>query len=119
MEVTDAFSHGWSQIKGYALTPFVIVGRPFCCLKVYESLTSVLRPVDPGQPNRLFLATIRSHSPDKTATLAHWIKNLFVKSGIDSNIFKPHSTRGAVSSIAARAGLSVSDVIRMVDCMVK
>ena len=82
---------------------------------MYESLTFTFRPVDPAQPNKLFLATIRPHKPVKSATLAHRIKNLLVKSGIDSNIFKAHSTRGAASSTAARAGLSVSDIIRMAD----
>ena len=67
---------------------------------MYESLTSTFRPVDPAQPNKLFLAIIRPHKPDKSATLAHWIKNLLVKSGIDSNIFTAHSTRGAASSTA-------------------
>lgn len=83
---------------------------------MYESLTATFRPVDPVQPNKLFLATIRPHNTVKCPTLAHWIKNLLVKSGIDSNIFKAHSTRGAASSTATRAGLSVSDIIRMADC---
>ena len=89
---------------------------PCECHKVYGSLTATFRPVDPAQPNKLFLATIRPHNTVKSPTLAHWIKNLFVKSGIDSNIFKAHSTRGAASSTATRAGLSVSDIIRMADC---
>jgi len=64
---------------------------PCECLEVYESLT--LRPVDPAQPNKIFL----------------------VKSGIDSNIFTAHFIRGAASSTAARAGLSVSDILRVAD----
>ena len=88
---------------------------PCECLKVYESLTSTFRPVDPAQPNKLFLAIIRPHKPVKSATLVHWIKNLLVKSGIDSNIFTAHSTRGAASSTAARAGMSVSDILRVAD----
>ena len=45
-------------------------------LKVYESLTTTFRPVDPAQPNKLFLATIRPYKTVKSPTLAHWIKNL-------------------------------------------
>ena len=88
---------------------------PCECLRAYEVRTTIFRPVDPGQPNKLFLATIRPHKQVKSATLAHWIKNLLSNSGIDSNIFKAHSTTGAASSTAARAGLSLSDIIRMTD----
>lgn len=88
---------------------------PCECLKVFESCTSSFRPVDPAKPNKLFLATIRPHKPVTSATLAHWIKDLLVKSGIDANIFKAHSTRGAASSTAVRAGLLVSDILRMAD----
>ena len=89
--------------------------RPCECLKVYESLTSSFRPVDPARPNKLFLAITSPHKPVKSATLAHWIENLLVKSGIDSNIFTAHSTRGAASSTTARAGMSVSDILRVAD----
>ena len=88
---------------------------PCECLRAYEARTTTFRHVDPGQPNKLFLATIRPYKPVKSATLAHWIKNLLSNSGIDSNIFKAHSTRGAASSTAAKAGLSLSDIIRMAD----
>ena len=83
---------------------------------MYESLTSTFRPVDPAQPNKLFVVIIRPHKPVKSATLAHWIKNVLVKSGIDSNIFTAHSTRGATSSTSARAGMLVSDILRGADC---
>lgn len=48
--------------------------RPCECPKVYESLTSTFRPLDPAQPSNLFLATIRPHKPVRSAMLAHWIK---------------------------------------------
>lgn len=88
---------------------------PCECVKVYESLTSTFRPVHPARPNKLFLAITSPHKPVKSATLAHWIENLLVKSGIDSNIFTAHSTRGAASSTTARAGMSVSDILRVAD----
>ena len=86
---------------------------PCECLRAYEARTADFRPIDPGQPNKLFLATIRPHKPVTSATLGHWIKNLLYDSGIDPNTFKAHSTRGAASSTAARAGLSVSSIVKM------
>ena len=92
-----------------------------CCVLVSASRctslshASTFRPVDPARPNKLFLAITSPHNPVKSATLAHWIENLLVKSGIDSNIFTAHSTRGAASSTTARAGMSVSDILRIAD----
>lgn len=71
---------------------------PCECLKAYEARTAAFRPLDPGQPTKLFLATIRPHKPVRFPTLAKWIRNLLSNSGIDSTIFKGHSTRGIASS---------------------
>ena len=86
---------------------------PCACLKAYEIRTAHLRPQSPEQTNRLFLALVKPHKRVQAATLAHWIRYFLCLAGVDSNIFKAHSTRGAASSAAARAGLSVEDIIKM------
>ena len=56
--------------------------------QTYEASTACIcfRPVDPTQPNKLFLYIAKIHKPVKAATLAHRIKYLLCLSGIDSNI---------------------------------
>jgi hypothetical protein len=86
---------------------------PCACLKPYEIRTAHLRPQSPEQTNTLFLTLVKLHKPVQAATLAHWIRDFLCLAGVDSNIFKAHSTRGAASSAAARAGLSVEDISKM------
>jgi len=50
-----------------------------------------------------------------SATLSHWIKNCLLEAGIDSRVFKAHSTRGAATSIALRAGISIPEIVRLAD----
>ena len=47
------------------------------------------------EQTRLFLAVVRPHKPVCLSTLARWLKSLLVKSGIDTSIFKVHSTWSA------------------------
>ena len=43
------------------------------------------------------------------------IKFMLSKSGINTNIFKAHSVRCAASSTAARAGVTVGDILNAAD----
>ncbi|KAK6170549.1 hypothetical protein SNE40_018920 [Patella caerulea] len=49
------------------------------------------------------------------ATIAGWIKEALISSGINTDIFKPHSVRGASSSAANLAGLSISEILKTAD----
>ena len=57
----------------------------------------------------------RPHRPVKPATVGHWLKRIMTLSGIDTGIFSPHSTRGAATSKARAAGVSVPDILRAAD----
>ena len=88
----------------------------FCpceCLREYEKRTLPFRPSEPNQPNRLFLATIKPHKPVTSSTLAKWVKHLIVDAGVNKDIFKAHSLRGASTSTAARAEISLYEIIKM------
>ena len=64
---------------------------------------------------RLFLAVVEPHKPVSSSTLARWLKSLFGRAGIDTGIFKGHSVRGAATSAAANAGVSMSDILNAAD----
>lgn len=59
----------------------------------------------------LFLTYKKPHHPCSTQTLSRWIKDILNNSGIDTNIYKGHSTRHASTSAAARKGVNV-EIIR-------
>ncbi|CAC5410562.1 unnamed protein product [Mytilus coruscus] len=48
--------------------------------------------------NQLLNSFIKPHRPVKSCTIAHWLKRILESAGIDHDIFKPHSTRGASTS---------------------
>ena len=77
------------------------------CLRVYEHRTSELRPLDPSKPNKFLLSYIRPNKPITGASLSRWLKDVISRAGIDTNIFKAHSVRGASASAAYERGASL------------
>ena len=45
-------------------------------------------------------------------TVAGWVKQILIMSGINNEVFKPHSTRSASSSNARLSALSLSDILK-------
>ena len=50
-----------------------------------------------------------------SATLSHWVKNCLLEAGIDSQVFKAHSTLGVATSAALRAGISIPEIVLLAD----
>ena len=88
---------------------------PCSCLREYEIRTQAFRPKSVSEPNKLFLSVNNPHKPVCSATLSHWVKNCLLEAGIDSRVFKAHSTRGAATSAALRAGISIPEIVRLAD----
>ena len=79
---------------------------PVSCLKQYEKATSAFR----GKDGQLFLGMVSPHRPVTTSTIARWLKQAIVASGISSE-FTAHSTRGAASTAAAMNGVTIREVM--------
>ena len=77
------------------------------CLKAYERATASFRKKDSMQ---LFLAINSPHQPVTTSTVARWLKQAIVVSGIEPE-FTAHSTRGASSTAAAMNGITIREVM--------
>ena len=61
--------------------------------------------------NQLLLSFIKPHREVLSSTISGWIKKILSLSGINTNIFKAHSTRSASTSKAGLHGLSLSDIL--------
>ena len=86
------------------------------CLQSYISRTNTFRPlVDPGTNQQLLISYHRPHKPVQSCTIARWIKSFLGSAGIDTSIFKGHSTRSASTSKARAGGISLEDVLKMAD----
>lgn len=61
--------------------------------------------------SQLFISFISPHGPVTKDTISRWIKLTLKKAGIDTNIFKAHSTRAASTS-AVRRDVDISVIMR-------
>ena len=86
---------------------------PVTTLKAYEKATEQFRKTEEQQ--KLFIATIRPHKPVAASTIARWLRTVLERAGIDTTIFKAHSTRGASVSAAANAGITTSEIMQSAD----
>lgn len=62
--------------------------------------------------NNLFITHKKPHHNASVQTIGRWIKTMLSKSGVDTSIFSPHSTRHASTSSAAAKGVCL-DTIRI------
>lgn len=76
-------------------------------LSVYLKKTQQLR----GQNKKLLISYVKPHEEVSRATIARWTKVIMTASGIDMNIFTPHSTRAAANSAAAVAKVPLQTIL--------
>lgn len=77
-------------------------------LMEYINHTKDLRKDHPG----LFISLIKPHRPVSAQTLAHWIKSLLQKAGINTEEFKAYSTKHAAVSKALSKGIDIDTIRR-------
>lgn len=102
-----------SQNRAKQVTQYLRLQCPLDCLKVHLNLTSGFR-TSPGH-GKLFLSFQRPHNPVSRCTIARWLCDVIQEAGIDSSIFKAHSTRAASTSAAAKNNLPLGDILKMGD----
>ena len=81
------------------------------CLDAYLVATQTWRNSQ-EQKSQLFLAINSPHEPVVPCTIARWLKIVMESAGIDTEIYKAHSTRSAATSKAKFKGLSTAQIIR-------
>lgn len=81
------------------------------CVRVYLTRTKGWRTTK-QQKQQLLLSFIDPHKNVQTCTIAGWLKATMAKAGIDTGVFKGHSTRSASTSKAFTQGLSVEEIVR-------
>ena len=69
---------------------------------------------DRKHPKSVVLSHMKPHKPVISATKTRWVKTVLSLAGIDG-VFTAHSTRGALTPAAARAGVTLSDMMEAAD----
>lgn len=76
-------------------------------IKHYIARTKDLR----GNEQRLFISFRKPHARITSQTVSRWIKDVMDDAGIDTTLYKAHSTRAAATSAADRADLPISVIL--------
>ena len=77
------------------------------CIIDYLKATEPIRTV-----SKLLVSYVKPHNAIKPCSMARWLKTMLGAAGIDTNVFKAHSTRGACTSKANKFGLSVDQIMK-------
>ena len=93
-------------LPAYHKNPSICVVR---ALNAYKGRTKTLR-----KSNQLFISVIKPHAEISTQTVSRWLRNALTGAAIDVG-FTGHSTRGAATSAAAEAGLSLDIIMAAAD----
>ena len=64
------------------------------------------------QSSKLFISTQKPFKAASKSTLSRWVKTTLTRAGINTKIFKPHSTRSASTSAAAASDLDISHILK-------
>ncbi len=102
-----------SGVKEIVLKKYVKDKRicPVAALLQYIKATAKLR----GEERQLFISFQRPFRAVGSSSVARWIRTIMHAAGIDTSVFKPHSTRSAASSQAYQRGVSVPDILKTGD----
>lgn len=92
--------------------PFIRENPKICPALTLQSYINKTFHIRNNTTNNLFISFRKPHNKVGSQTLAHWVKTVLQKSGIDTSIFGAHSTRHAATSAARRNGVSLQVVRR-------
>ena len=65
-----------------------------------------------GDTDELIITFGKPYHPASKDTIARWIKDLMRISGVDTDIFKPHSCRSASTSKEHITGVSIDNILK-------
>ena len=60
----------------------------------------------------MFLSSIRPHNAVLSCTISAWLKKTLKQTGINTDLFKAHSTRSASSSKASVGGVPLVEILK-------
>lgn len=84
--------------------------RRLCILRVLKHYLLCTRRLRKNS-KQLFISYCKPHEPVGTETISRWIRNVLHNAGIDTSVYKAHSTRAASSSAARDRNVPISDIL--------
>ena len=94
--------------------PQLSYNQKHCPVFSQENYIHATQPLQ-GDSSHLFTSFIKPHHPITSPTVARWLKEVIHEAGIDTSIFKTHSTRASSTSAAANLGISTNEILKVAD----
>ena len=92
-------------LRAYPANPSLCVCT---CLKEYLTRTKPLR----GTETKLFVSFTKPYKRVSRETLSRWIRTVMTSAGVDTTIFKPHSTRAEATSKVIAASVPIQEILK-------
>ena len=83
-----------------------------CPVMLLNKYISYRESLSLGDTDELIITFGKPYHPASKDTIARWIKDLMRISGVDTDIFKPHSCRSASTSKAHITGVSIDNILK-------
>ena len=83
-----------------------------CPVMLLNKYISYRESLSLGDTDELIITFGKPYHPASKDTIARWIKDLMRISGVDTDIFKPHSCRSASTSKAHISGVSIDNILK-------
>jgi len=64
-----------------------------------------------GSCSQLLICHCKPHGPASKDTISRWLKQVTLDAGINTSVFKPHSTRSAATSAAKSANVPLDEIM--------
>lgn len=91
--------------------PFFTDNQKICPASTLLKYIEITRPIRNNE-DFLFISFAKPYKKATKQTISRWVKEVLTLSGIDTTIYKSHSTRHSATSAAHRAGLSLETICR-------
>ena len=89
---------------------------PVATVSQYIRTTESLRlPEKSDKQSKLFISWIKPYHAVTSSSIARWLRTVLDLAGIDTSIFKAHSTRGASVSAAKNLGVTTREILHTAD----
>ena len=84
--------------------------KSLCVVELLEAYIKRTAPLRKGT-KQLLICYKAPHGPASKDTISRWIKQTMKAAGIDTTVFKPHSTKGAATSAAKAANVPIQEIM--------
>ena len=85
--------------------------KRLCIVTTISEYITRRKSICPKNCNQLFISYQKPHHPVTASTIARWVKEIMQMSGLNTNIFTPHSLRAASTSAAMRASIPIDCIL--------